>query len=459
VLEDLDFVLRAGESWAVVGGNGAGKTSFLRLLRGEIWPLEPAARQYHEPDGARVSPIGFRQRSRLVTPETAEAFRRSGWSLPGVSAILTGLGDAAYSHIAPSEAQQAAAMNLLTATGAENLADVAVSAMSEGQTRLVLILRALMARPEVLFVDELLDGLDTHVRERVLNLLEQAASQGCQLVIATHRPDELPARVTNVARLERGRIKALGGRELLAVPETRPDAIQSAPEGDAPILWDMANVSVAMNGRRVLRDVSWRVRRGENWAVTGANGAGKSTLLNLVAGELFPLPGGRVMRFGRRKHSLWRLRQRIGLISFEIQANYHGKVTVLETVVSGLRGSVGLYEPATDTELAQARALLERFNRSDLAERRLDSLSFGQRRMAIILRSLVYDPAALLLDEPFTGLDAASRSEVAATLGQAAAQGTTLIMVSHRSRDLPPEVGLELELEGGRVAYAGIRRG
>ena len=465
ILRGVDFRLEPGEHWALIGPNGSGKTTLLKLLRGDTWPMDPATRRYECDGQAGPNPIRFRQLSRLVTPEAVEVYRRREDTLSGLGAVLTGLSDGRYLYTAPTARQRAAALKLMARAGAAHLAELRLDHASEGQLKLLALLRALAAGPQVLLLDEITDGLDARSREAALACLERAVTDGVQLIMATHRAGDVPGAVTRVARLDAGRITRLGGRELLtALATPGASTAQSTPPAarDTAPLWEIAHADVRLDGVNILRDVNWTVRHGERWLLTGPNGAGKSTLVRLVMGEVAALGGPksrvRIRRLGRTHPTLWEVRRRIGCVSLEQQAGYDASVTALETVVSGFFGHVGLHAEASPAQWSAARELMGRFAVDALADTPLERLSFGRRRLMLILRALVHNPEALVLDEPLSGLDTDARAEVLALVRELATTGVTLVMVSHRADDWPPEMDLELALDDGRVSYCGLRR-
>jgi molybdate transport system ATP-binding protein len=207
--------------------------------------------------------------------------------------------------------------------------------------------------------------------------------------------------------------------------------------------------------RPVLRDLDWDLARGEHWAIVGANGSGKSTLLRFVYGELPAALGGVVERLGHPPGThLEAWRRRVALVSPELQAGYRDRVSVLELVVSGLRSSIGLDGPPTPAECRRARAILRRAGILAWADRPFQTLSYGQRRVALIARALAPRPELLLLDEPLTGLDAHWRARVRALLRSVAGEGTQLVMAVHDGADRLPEVRRVLRLIRGRASPA-----
>lgn len=240
-----------------------------------------------------------------------------------------------------------------------------------------------------------------------------------------------------------------------------PGSVRSrqCPEGgggDVPPLIRIERASVFLDRRKVLREISWQLRRGQHWAVLGGNGAGKTTFLKLVASELYPAVGARVERFGlTARNTIWDLRRRIGCVSPLLQTHYRERLTAEQVVVSGFFSSVGLMDEAAPDQLRRARRLFAEFRLGSLRAKPMDQLSFGELRKVLTLRALVHDPELLIFDEPFDGLDPASRRDFARALERVASRGTQLLIVTHHLDDLPRCVTHGLFLDRGRVAAAG----
>jgi ABC-type molybdenum transport system ATPase subunit/photorepair protein PhrA len=138
-----------------------------------------------------------------------------------------------------------------------------------------------------------------------------------------------------------------------------------------------------------------------------------------------------------------------------LQTHYREQVTGEEVVASGFFSSVGLMERPSPMQLRRARALLHEFGLSGLQSRSMLAMSFGELRKVLTLRALIHDPELLIFDEPFDGLDAASRRDFRAALEKVAARGTQLLVVTHHLDDLPQCITHGLFLEHGRVAVHG----
>jgi iron complex transport system ATP-binding protein len=228
----------------------------------------------------------------------------------------------------------------------------------------------------------------------------------------------------------------------------------------APLV-ELRGAVVRIGGTEILHGVDLTLRLGENVAVLGPNGAGKSTLVALITGERRALvhddgsPAVRVL--GRDRWDLFEIRSELGVVSDSLQTDYDRHVTSLDAVLSGFFGSIGLYRHQTVTADMRDRATgaLERMGIAHLASRTMDTLSTGEARRALVARALVNEPAALLLDEPFHGLDPRARYELRESLRRLATAGTALVLVTHEKAEIVPEISRVIAVKDGRIAADG----
>jgi iron complex transport system ATP-binding protein len=222
----------------------------------------------------------------------------------------------------------------------------------------------------------------------------------------------------------------------------------------------LKGVALDIDGKRVLSDVDWVVRRGESWAVLGPNGAGKTCLLSIVDGYRWPSEGDAVVlgrRFGAT--DLRDLRKEVGMISSYLDGMVRRDESVLDFVVSGRYGSTRLWKRAEESDKRRARSLLRLMGILAHQKKRLGELSQGERQRAAIARALMARPRLLVLDEPFEGLDMGSREGLIERLGKVAEEGdTTLILVAHRTEDIPKGFTHALLLRKGGVVASGEAR-
>ena len=128
-------------------------------------------------------------------------------------------------------------------------------------------------------------------------------------------------------------------------------------------------------------------------------------------------------------------------------------------VQSGRHASIGLNDPPTAADRTAARRSLAFFELSELAGRTLRELSYGQLRRVLFARAWVRHPDLLLLDEPFSGVDAPTRRALRGRLEAVVAEGAAVVMTTHHRPEWPDCVSHELELAGGKAKYCGpVRR-
>jgi len=214
-------------------------------------------------------------------------------------------------------------------------------------------------------------------------------------------------------------------------------------------------VTVRLADVTVLDRVSWRIREGESWALTGPNGSGKTTLLSLIVGDHPQAYANDVRLFGHRRgdgQSIWEIRERIGHVSPELQALFPGSVSVAEAILSGFFDGLGaLTSGSTDQREAVQRwgAVL---GLSGVTDRPFASLSDGQKRLVLLARAMVKRPRLLVLDEPCQGLDEEHRALILAAIEDLGrSRALAIVYVTHDPREIPSCVDHHLALRRGRA--------
>ena len=156
--------------------------------------------------------------------------------------------------------------------------------------------------------------------------------------------------------------------------------------------------------------------------------------------------------------SLESFKRRVGLVAPHLQADHPRRLTVAEVVQSGRHASIGLNDAPTAADRAAARRALASFGLTRFATRTLGELSYGQSRRVLFARAWVREPHLLLLDEPFAGVDAATRRVLLRRVRALAARATAVVVTAHRREDWAACATHELELAAGRALYCGPAR-
>ena len=192
-----------------------------------------------------------------------------------------------------------------------------------------------------------------------------------------------------------------------------------------PIL-KMDGLTVEYASGPALDDLSFELRRGERLAVIGPNGAGKSTLFKVIAGVQSP-SRGRVEVAGHEPggHIC------IAYLPQRSQVDWNFPATVADVIMMGRIGKIGLFRnPAAKDRLVVQQAL-HTVRLEEFAQRQISQLSGGQQQRMFIARALAQEAELMLLDEPFTGLDAGSQDELFGILDVLRGLNVTAMVALH----------------------------
>ena len=459
------LTLHAGESWAFVGSNGSGKSALARALAGELALLSGS----RECQFTRITRLSFEQLQKLVSDE----WQRNNTDLLSPGEDDTGRTTADIIQDEVKNATRCAA--LADRFGISHLLERRFKYLSTGETRKTLLCQALMAEPDLLILDEPFDGLDVASRQQLAQHLASLSEAGYTLVLVLNRFDDIPDFVPFAGVLadctlsETGEKNALLAQTLVAqLAHSEKLAGMTLPEPDAPsarlsLADDEARIVlrdgvVSYNDRPIINHLSWTVAPNEHWQIVGPNGAGKSTLLSLVTGDHPQGYSNDLTLFGRRRGSgetIWDIKKHIGYVSSSLHLDYRVSTTVRNVILSGYFDSIGIYQAVSDKQrklVDQWLAILGMNART--ADAPFHSLSWGQQRLALIVRALVKHPTLLILDEPLQGLDPLNRQVVRRFIDVLISEGKTqLLFVSHHAEDAPDCITHRLEFIADGEGY------
>ncbi len=505
VLHDVAWTVKPGQRWVLAGGNGAGKTQLLKLLSGAVWPTPTGreSRRYVWAGEVWPTPADVKDEIAYVGPERQDKYERYGWNHTVAQVVGTGLYRTDIPLDPLSDADHARIVALLKRVGISHLADRAFLTLSYGQRRLALLARALASQPKLLLLDELLSGLDEAHRARAMKWLESTGRSQLPWVLATHRDEDVATCATHALILDQGRIVYRGpiARAPLAkwLDHTNftvdGEAAKSARRAgvsergaiagaghlrgarraqsgaahdtarpprskkNATPLVKLKNAAVYLDEHKILEALAFEVKKGDCWVIHGSNGSGKTTLLRTLYGDHGVASHGSIERAGIVPGvPLQEFKVRAGFVAAHLQTHHPHHLTVDEIVQSGRHASIGLNEPATAADRKAATRALEFFGLKGFGKRTRGELSYGQMRRVLFARAWVTHPRLLLLDEPLAGIDAPTRSVLLDRIGHLVANGTAVVMTTHHRDEWPPYATHELELEAGRMKYAGSLR-
>ncbi|MCI0704394.1 MAG: ATP-binding cassette domain-containing protein [Planctomycetia bacterium] len=459
VLRDLNWTFREGDSWAIVGPIGSGKTTLAETLLGRHrletgslhWPLfdrlRTTGRKIDFPSQV-VTHVTFREDSRLFSYAGRYYQQRFEFADSDTPLSLD-----QYLRINNS-ASDAELASMCERFGISELREQPFITLSNGQTRRARLARALLTKPELLILDDPFIGLDAVARTDLTALLYELVNDGKRLVLIC-REEMVPKWITHVLKrgernAERG-MKAEAG-QMVGSGSSVPRSAFRVPRSEGEVL-DLRDVTVTHAGHTILDRVSWSVRGGERWAVLGPNGSGKSTLLSLLCGDHPQAYSNHVELFGRRRGSgetIWDVKRNVGLLSPEFHLYFTEPLMAQRAAATGFFDA--LADRATSPEQNhRVKELFAAFGIAHLADRAFKSLSSGEQRLVLLVRALVKRPPLVILDEPFQSLDAKAIERCRAWLDSELGEDQTLLFVTHELSELPRTVTRTLRLDKGRI--------
>ncbi len=486
LVPELSWKMNEGEVWLVIGPNGGGKADFLNALNTNVATGGGFLKITPNTDGL-FSDI-FSDSTELVSLERAARLIQEERENDESDYIEGGVDHGRTGRVFIEEAltsktclESEPAVKLC---GIEKILDRGLKYMSTGEIRRTLLVRALLSGKQLLILSDPFAGLDIQSRTILLDFFDSIASRvgsdsgRPHIILGLERWHEVPDAVTHVLEFADKKVSFCGPRaEYEKLISDRAAGIKSSQEEEKEafkagfeelhretmgvfdmdtglpdntsskdILVEMNDVNVGWDDHQVLRHLNWSLKRGQHWLVRGPNGSGKTTFLELITGDNMQVFSNDVRIFGNRRGSgetIWDIKKKLGIVSYRLHVEYRmlGGTSLLAVIISGFRDSIGLYDQPSDLEIATAKKWLALGGFEGRESENFGSLSYGEQRAILILRSAVKTPEILILDEPCHGLDEQYRAKILHLMNLIGTGGTTTML--HVTHD-PSEV-LECE--------------
>ena len=483
IIPELSWEMKAGEVWLVIGPNGGGKADFLNALSGNLKLLPNTEGLYSNLFKDSTDIVSLERAARLIQEEREND--ESEYVEGGVDIGRTGRVFISGSKDGGKDLDLAPEIKLC---GIEKILDRGLKYMSTGEIRRTLLARALISKKQLLILSDPFAGLDIQSRTILFDFFNKIAKeQNPNIILGMERWHEIPDAITNVIEFADKKISFCGTRSdyetLLskrnensaaesslaketfanALSQTLSDTEVLQNENVTPIpgtnvtLIEMKNVNVGWGDNRVLIDLNWTLHEKEHWLVRGPNGSGKTTFLELITGDNKQVFCNEIFMFGNRRgtgETIWDIKKQLGIVSYRLHVEYRmvGSTSLRDVIISGFHDSIGLYETATDVEIAAAKKWLALGGFEGRETETFGSLSYGEQRAILILRSAVKCPKILILDEPCHGLDEKYREKILHLMELIAEGGTTtLLHVTHDPSEVLPCEKHILELHPGET--------
>ena len=340
-------------------------------------------------------------------------------------------------------------------SGITGNANQSLQSMSSGEQKRMLLKFLLESKPDYLVLDNPFDNLDKEFQIEFKERLKTIAKDVLIIQIISRKDDLLPF-IVNYTYLQDKDLKILHQPMPLSSEDQNIQFKGKIPKPLKHVLYEgetliaLKNINVTYNDRPILKDISWRIGKGEFWELSGKNGSGKTTILSMITGENPKGYGQELYLFGLKKgsgESVWDIKKNIGYFTPSMTDKFTGYHSVEHMMISGILDSVGLYVKPTEAQLRVAKEWLQLINMWHLKDAHFHDLTMGQKRLVMTTRAMIKHPLLLILDEPTAGLDDLSATLLIALVNKIAQESnSTIIFVSHRIEEgLRPQYRFRLK--------------
>ncbi len=443
-VDHLSVSVEKGEIFGIVGPDGAGKTTFLRMVSTIM-----------DPDSGSVHIAGVDARIHPFRAKENLAYMSQRFGLYPDLTVAENINFYADLYGVARKNREPRIVELLGFSHMEPFRQRKARDLSGGMKQKLQLICALIHTPAVLLLDEPTNGVDPVSRRDFWRILHRIVKQGVSILVTTAYLDEAE-RCDRIGLLDRGKFLVTGppheikGRfstleELFVSMMTRPDPLSVAPDekprsyrtltrqgsrgkAAAPAV-AVEGLTRTFGGFTAVNAISFRVAKGEIFGFLGPNGAGKSTTIRMVCGLLAPSQGTGVVAGFDILTQAEQIKQNIGYMSQRF--SLYEDLTVGENL-SFYGGIYGLRGPAMAKRKAWA---LEMASLEDHGKTLTGVLSAGWKQRLALACAILHEPPVVFLDEPTSGVDPLSRRRFWDLIHAMADQGVTVFVTTHHMEE------------------------
>lgn len=456
-LSNINWLIEPQQHWVITGTNGAGKSALAALFSKDGAGDIVSGTLNGVP--ARVGLVSFEAQAELIEAER----KKDDADIMDVISEGTPVHEILFGYCQDLDL----AKELAEKFDLTKLLDRSFRKLSTGESRKVMLIRALASKPDLLVLDEPFDGLDTNSLAILQGHL-QTLIETVPMILVLNRFDEFPEFITDIAYIDQGQLQLQVSRddatafdELykllhikttdLTVPAADPESSIPPLNPDEPLV-RLTDLTIKYDDKKIIDSLNWTIESNQHWQLSGPNGSGKTGLLSIINGDHPQCYVNDVFVFGFKRgsgESIWQIKQFIGYVSTALQWEYKGTTGLRNVIISGFYDSNGLYTRCTDKQKSIANEWLELLGMSDRGDEIFGKLSYGDQRLLLIARAMVKHPPLLILDEPCLGLDDMNRQMVLALIEKiCAGSAISVIYVNHHPEDKIKGIENYIALDG-----------
>jgi len=437
----VNLRVKPGEIHAVLGENGAGKSTMMKMIYGAVRPDEGEIRW----NGQAVqiaSPAQARQLGISMVYQHFSLFD----TLTAAENVWLGLDKSLTLAEVTERINQVASLYGLDVDALRP-----VHTLSVGERQRVEIVRALLTNPKLLILDEPTSVLTPQAVDKLFVTLRKLADEGCSILYISHKLDEIRALCHHCTVLRGGKVTGEVDPTLESNASLSRLMIGAEPPQLQHIQAKLGGTVLAVKGLSVpkddpfateLSDIAFEVRAGEIVGIAGVSGNGQQELMAALSGEDLRAPTGSIALFGQDiSHDSPRRRRKEGLHFVPEERLGRGAVPTLSLAQNTLLTRTGTVErsgwirTAEVTQLAQD--LIKRFNvKAGGPQAAAKSLSGGNLQKFIVGREIDADPKLLIVSQPTWGVDVGAAAQIRGELLALRDKGCALLVVSEELDEL-----------------------
>lgn len=443
-LKSASFELRTGEVHALIGENGAGKSTFIKIVTGAIDPdsghLEIIENKIvtNSPTYSKSLGVAAIYQQPALFPELSVAEN-----------IALGYEKGGFFGKVNWKERREKAQELLDQIGAKISVDADAGSLSMPQQQLVEIARALGANAKILILDEPTASLSEEDTNNLFRVIRELKAKGVGMIYISHRLEELPVIADRVTVLRDGEtidtkeVKDVGRDEMIRLMVGR-ELSQVFPKSEVKlgeVVLELKNLGYRKAG---VKNINLTVRAGEIVGIAGLVGAGRTEFARVVFG-LDTADKGEVLLNGKSIHNTHprdAIRHNIAYLPEDRRK--HGVILDLPIASNVTLASLKILSGKFGLDFAKEKELAAEYTRrlgvkTPSIHDSVATLSGGNQQKVALGRWLLTKPTVLILDEPTQGIDVGAKSEIHSLMTELAEQGVAILMISS---ELPEVLGM-----------------